>query len=105
MPVMWGRPDHWRRTSVRLIRDQPTKLLLFWSSLPALFATLTLPAYADFSYVRTTKSSADTSVQTTRQFLKGQKLRMEHGNVASSRQPCGRNHHHHRQQAQALYRP
>jgi hypothetical protein len=51
--------------------------------LPVLSLAVILPASADFSYVRTTKTSASPTIQTTKQFLKGQKLRMEHGDVAS----------------------
>jgi hypothetical protein len=51
--------------------------------LPILAAALVLPASADFSYVRTTKSSVSPTVKTTKQFLKGQKLRMENGDMAT----------------------
>ena len=51
--------------------------------LPAFALVAILPARADFSYVRTTRSSTGPTVKTTRQFLKGQKLRMENGDFAS----------------------
>ena len=51
--------------------------------LPILALAAILPDRADFSYVRITKSSASPTVKTTKQFLKGQKLRMENGDIAS----------------------
>jgi hypothetical protein len=50
--------------------------------LAVLLAAAAGPAGADFSYVRTTSSSGS-AAQTTKQYLKGQKLRMEHGDIAS----------------------
>lgn len=54
-----------------------------WLWLPILSLALTVSARADFSYVRTTKTSASPTVQTTKQFLKGQQLRMDHGDVTT----------------------